>query len=35
MDTINNFIDSYDYWMVSTFGYDLAVKIEDVVYGWS
>lgn len=35
MNAINNFMDSYDYWMVSTFGYDLAVKIEDVAYGLS
>ncbi len=28
-------MDSYDYWMVSTFGYDLAVKIEDIAYGLS
>lgn len=26
-------MDSYDYWMVSTFGYTLAVKVEDIVYG--
>ena len=35
MNAINNFMDSYDYWMVNTFGYDLAVKIEDIVYGLS
>lgn len=29
------FLVNYDYWMVNTFGYELAVKIEDVVYGLS
>lgn len=35
MSAINNFMESYDYWMVNTFGYELAVKVEDVVYGLS
>lgn len=35
MNHFYNFLDAYDYWMVSTFGYDLAVKIEDVFYGLS
>ena len=35
MNGFQRFLDRYDYFMVSTFGYDVAVKIEDIVYGLS
>lgn len=35
MSSFYEFIDAYDYWMVNIFGYDLAVKIEDIFYGLS
>lgn len=35
MNAIDSLIYKYDFWIVSTFGYDLAVRIEDIVYGLS
>lgn len=35
MSSFYKFLEAYDYWMVNTFGYDLAVKIEDIFYGLS
>ncbi len=35
MSSFYKFLEVYDYWMVNTFGYDLAVKIEDIFYGLS
>ena len=35
MRTINDFMKAYDYWIVSTFGYELAVRIEDFLFGLS
>ena len=35
MRTVNDFMKAYDYWIVSTFGYELAVRIEDFLFGLS
>ena len=33
MHMINSWVDSYATFMVNTFGYDVAVRIEDMLYG--
>lgn len=30
---INKWVDSYANFMINTFGYDVAVRIEDILYG--